>query len=90
MRLTKSNLGEQYLVIRASTRYTGQNLWHSGYAFGYRNNGTYRILRLDTNGSITQLKGWTNSNRINKGGFNTLRVRAVNNNLRYFIYGTLV
>ena len=51
---------------------------------------TYRVIRLNNNGTITPLKGWTASNSINKNGWNTLRVRAVNNNLRYFINGTLV
>jgi len=90
MRRTNSNLGEQYVVIRAGAKYTDQNLWHPGYGFGYRNNGTYRVLRLNNDGTITQLKGWTASDSINKNGWNTLRVRAVNNNLRYFINGTLV
>ncbi len=30
-----------YLVIKAGKKYTGKNLYHHGYAFGYRNNDTF-------------------------------------------------
>ena len=78
------------IVIRAGGKYETNGNWYPSYRFVYTNFGRYSIWRMNPNGSLVELQGWTASNHINKNGWNTLRVRAVNNNLRFFINGNLV
>ncbi len=78
------------IVIRTGGKYETNGDWYPSYRFHYNNLGNYSIWRKNPNGSLVAIQGWTASNHINKNGWNTLRVRAVNNNLRFFINGNLV
>jgi uncharacterized protein YkwD len=90
MRRVNSSNAAQYLIVRAGNSYLANGYWNPGYAFGYHNNGRYSIWRRNADGSVTQIQGWTASSAINKNGWNILRVRAVGNNFRFYINGTLV
>lgn len=63
--------------------------WYKGYYFQYTNNGYYGVWKTSNNTS-TALKAWTASSYIVKGGWNTLRVRAVGSQFWYYINGHLV
>lgn len=63
--------------------------WNSGYHFQYTNNG-YISVWSTVNGSYTELKGWTKSSAIHKGGWNTLRVIAKGSALKFYVNGRLV
>ncbi len=90
MRRTSSQLSGSGIVIRAGGKYLSNGDWYPSYQFLYRNNGTYSIWRVNPDGADQALQDWTASTHINKNGWNTLRVLAVNNNLRFFINGNLV
>ncbi len=78
------------IVFRAGSKYKPNRQWYPGYHFLYRNDGTYSIWKSNKNGNFTALQSWTQSNHINKNGWNNLRVVAVNNDMRFLINGNLV
>ncbi len=90
MQRTGSAYSSSGIVIRAGSEYKANGDWYPGYQLLYRNDGTYSIWKISANGAETSLQNWTPSNHINKKGWNTLRVIAVGNNLRFYINGQLV
>ncbi|MRR32519.1 DUF1080 domain-containing protein, partial [bacterium] len=66
------------------------NWWKPAYYFQYANNGTFSIYEATSAGTTVALKGWTASAAIVQNGWNTLKVVAVANSLKFYINGTLV
>jgi hypothetical protein len=64
--------------------------WQPSYEFTYANDGTFAVYKNLTNNTGVELKGWTTSSAIVKGGWNTLKVTAVHRGFRFYINGTLV
>jgi len=87
---TTNNYSNTLIVRGTPTPFqTSYHRWNKAYFFNYTNTGYYSIWRWMSNGE-TALKGWTTSPYIVKGGWNTLRVRALGSNLQYYINGHLV
>lgn len=64
--------------------------WKPSYYFQYSNNGNFSVFEMSSTGTETALKPWTFSAAIVQGGWNTLKVIAVDNSLKFYINGTLV
>ncbi len=71
------------------TTLDSNNRWRNAYMFGYRNTGSFCVQKF-VSGVATSLKGWTASSLINKGDWNTLKVLAIGNTLKFFINGKRV
>ena len=85
-----SSFPANYICVRMSTRRTSQYLWYTGYVFGYSNAGNYSILRMDSNGTVTTIQPWTDTDAVNQDGWNDLRVVAEGEDFSFYINDTLV
>lgn len=79
-----------FITLRGTVSPVGvANRWNKVYQFGYTNNGAFSVWEI--NGATeTALKPWTNSSAIAQNGWNTLKVIAVGNILKFYINNTLV
>jgi len=86
-----TNAYSNTLIVRGTPTpfQTSYHRWNKAYFFNYTNTGYYSVWRWMSNGEVA-LKNWTISPYIVKGGWNTLRVRALGSNLQYYINGHLV
>lgn len=66
------------------------NWWKPSYYFQYDNNGNFSVYEATSASTTVALKAWTASAAIVKNGWNTLKVIAVGNSLKFYINGTLV
>lgn len=66
------------------------NWWKPSYYFQYDNNGNFSVYEATSSSTTVALKPWTASASIVKNGWNTLKVIAVGNSLKFYINGTLV
>jgi len=80
----------QYLAVRMGTDVSSNNKWYPGYLFGYADSGKYSIWKRNPNGSITNIRPWTDSPAIKEYDWNVLRVVANGGNFRFYINGSLV
>jgi hypothetical protein len=80
------------LVIRGNSTNPDpfDNSWRPSYAFSYSNYGTFSVFEIFPNGNVHALKYWTGSPAVEKNGWNTLKVIAVNGSLKFFINDFLV
>lgn len=80
------------LVIRGYPYVELYGRWDSGYEFYYDNHGFYRVYKRMAGSTNWQsiIKPKTFSYAINRGGWNTLRVLAQGNVIRFFINNVLV
>ncbi len=64
--------------------------WNNGYLFQYKNGGYWSLVRIKENSSV-DLQDWTFSSAIvgGVGGWNVLKVVAVNGTIEVFINGKL-
>jgi hypothetical protein len=85
-----SSFPANYICVRMSTHRTSQYLWYTGYVFGYTNAGNYSILRMDSNGAVTTIQPWTDTDAVNPDGWNDLRVVAEGEDFSFYINDTLV
>ena len=81
----------QYIIIRAGEEFLGNGYWYPGYSFGYIHSvsNQYSVWKRNTNGTSTALRHFTNAAQI-VDGWNTLKVRAVDNRFDFYINDTLV
>jgi peptidyl-Asp metalloendopeptidase len=78
------------IIIRGNPlSLSSDKVWKSAYIFEYNNSGVFSVWRQSGSGG-TPLKAWTSSPVIVKGGWNTVKVVAVGNLLRFFINAKLV
>ena len=63
----------------------GGRWWQPSYEFNYDNDGYFAVFKNLANGQYVRVKDWTFTSAINKGGWNTLKVIAVNNSLKFYI-----
>ncbi len=66
------------------------NWWKPAYYFQYSNDGNFSIYEATSAGTTVALKAWTSSAAIIPNNWNTLKVVAVANSLKFYINGTLV
>jgi len=84
------------LVVRGTPKASDtQNNFAPMYLFQYTNEaagteGMFSVFRIDAAGNATAIKNWTYTPAIVKGGWNTLKVVAVGNVLRFYINNQLV
>ena len=64
--------------------------WRPSYEFSYSNDGYISVWKIFPDGSYAALKGWTLSSAVVKNGWNTLKVTAINNALKFYVNNTLV
>ena len=64
--------------------------WKPSYYFQYDNSGRFSVYEATSSSTTVALKAWTSSAAIVKNGWNTLKVIAVGNSLKFYINGTLV
>ncbi len=88
--LRRNSNFRNHIYIRASGDFFGIGHNKSSYVFGYHNRGRYNISKYDENGRAINIQPWTDSNAINRNGWNSLRIRAVGDRLTFYINGTLV
>jgi len=74
------------LIIRGNGVLNPNGWWTHQYAFNYNRNGQFSVWK-DTE---IALKDWTSSIHINGDGWNTLKVTASGNQLKFYINGHLV
>ena len=79
-----------YLCVRMGASTGTENLWYSGYVFGYTNMGNYSIWRISKTGGVTAIQPWTDTDTINAGDWNLLRVVADGDSFEFYINDTLV
>jgi hypothetical protein len=78
------------VIIRGvTTPLTPDKLWNKAYLFEYSDNGSFSVWK-GSGGSWTALKGWTSSSKINKEGWNVLKVTAKGSTLKFYINNSLV
>ncbi|MEI7848305.1 MAG: C1 family peptidase [Chloroflexota bacterium] len=77
------------MVVRGTPTFGADYNWASGYQFMYNQQGNFAVYRR-VSGVTTVLKTWTPSSAILKNGWNTLKVVADGNYLRYYINNVLV
>jgi uncharacterized repeat protein (TIGR02543 family) len=80
------------LIIRGKPNpLFSDNTWSSGYYFQYTTGGSYSVFKINPNGTLAALQGWTYASAIVQGSeWNILRVVASGNNLSFFINGKQV
>jgi hypothetical protein len=79
------------LIIRGNpASLFSTNWWKPSYYFQYDNNGNFSVYEATSSSTTVALKAWTASAAIVKNGWNTLKVIAVGNSLKFYINGTLV
>ena len=66
------------------------NWWKPAYYFQYANDGSFSVYEATSGSTTVILKAWTASAAIVQNGWNTLKVIAVGNSLKFYINGTLV
>lgn len=90
MRRFGDNKASSGLILRGVPYPLQSQNWSSGYVFEYARNGQFSVWRMDQ-GEVAVLKPWTFSPAVLTGdNWNTLRVLATDQNLKYYINGTLV
>lgn len=80
------------LIIRGKPNpLFSDNNWSSGYYFQYTTGGSYSVFKINPNGTLAALQGWTYASAIVQGSeWNILRVVANSNNLSFYINDKLV
>jgi hypothetical protein len=63
------------------------NRWAPSYVFQYTNGGSFSVWKNTAAGDDLPLKDWTASSAIANGGWNTLKVIAVDESLTFYING---
>jgi len=77
------------MLFRATSDFDRAPIYQgSGYAFGL-DETSYYIFKT-SNGTFTELKGWTSSSYINTSDYNTLKVTASGSSLTFYINGNYV
>jgi hypothetical protein len=67
------------------------NRWDSYYSFQYTRSGSFSVWKKLPGETSIVLQDWTSSSAINPGdAWNTLRVVAIDNDLNFYINGTLI
>jgi hypothetical protein len=79
-----------YISIRGTPiPLDGLKRWNKEYKFAYSNTGEFSVYLV--NGvTVTPLMDWTTSTAIVKNGWNTLKVVAIGNALKFYINGKVV
>ena len=90
MKLGASTGRARYMLFRATADFDRAPLYQgSGYAFGL-DDTSYYIFKT-SNGTFTELKGWTTSGYINSSlSWNTLKVTASGSSFTFYINGNYV
>jgi len=78
------------ILIRGKPTLDSGGKWEHYYAFQYSNNGYFAVKRRTNFTTPFVVKDWTLTPAINKGGWNTLKVRADGSFMRYYINGVQV
>jgi hypothetical protein len=81
-----------FLMVRGAPEpLDGNGHWYSGYRFQYTNEGKYSVLKRVAGGDQILLQDWTANPAILTGeAWNTLRVIVDDDQLSFYINGTLV
>ena len=74
------------LIIRGNGVLNASGWWTHMYAFNYNRNGQFSVWKDNE----IAIKDWTSSTHINGDGWNTLKVTASGNQLKFYINGHLV
>jgi len=85
---SESGIGNgNILIIRGNPSSLGPSKeWKSAYYFMYDNNGLCAVSKT-VNLAYAYLKAWSKCSAIHTGGWNTLKVFAVSNSLKFYING---
>jgi hypothetical protein len=63
--------------------------WSDGYQFSYSNSGVFGVWKM-IDGGYTCLQPWTSTSAINQYNWNTVKVKAKDNILKFYINNQLV
>mgnify|MGYP001104458280 CR=1 FL=1 len=69
---------------------SAEGFWDAGYLLSYTNSGQFSVYKFNPSGGPTAVRNWSASPAILAGDWNTLKVIAVGNSLKFYINGTLV
>jgi hypothetical protein len=82
--------GPNSLFVRGTPYPLASNkYWSDGYQFSYANNGVFGVWKM-IDGNYTCLQPWTSTPAINQYDWNTLKVKAKDNILKFYINNQLV
>jgi hypothetical protein len=78
------------LIIRGTPDTSAEGDFWPSYRFQFSNDGDFAVVRIQADGTAVYLQPWTLHAAVVVGGWNTLKVVAVGNFLRFYINGTKV
>jgi hypothetical protein len=79
-----------YITIRGTPTPLGVlKRWNKEYKFAYSNTGEFSVWKVNGR-TLTTLKNWKATTAIKKNGWNTLKVIAIGNSLKFYINNVLV
>jgi len=79
-----------FMVVRSGISAGTDNQWYPAYLFGYSSDGFYKIFKVDSSQTITDIQPWSESTAISPEGWNTLRVVTNGSTFKFYINGTLL